>query len=189
MKIQEKCSRLLLDQTVKGNSCRLAPENFLILVEHTPVYTIGIRRQGYSEEEERKLKGLGAEFYKTNRGGLITFHGPGQLVAYPIIHLKYFRMGMRHYIAQLEKTIMKTCSSFGIKSHASYETGVWVEDNKIAAIGRFIFVERWPRIFSKKLRSLVSCFNSSRVFQNYTIYHYYVTVHVAPWRVLIEYPV
>ena len=59
------------------------------------VYTMGIRRNTYSQEEEERLKKLGADFHLTDRGGLITFHGPGQLVAYPILHLRSFKMGIK----------------------------------------------------------------------------------------------
>lgn len=69
--------------------------NSLILLEHNPVYTVGIRDKEYTKEEEAKLRGLGADFHRTNRGGLITFHGPGQLVAYPIINLRNFRTSMK----------------------------------------------------------------------------------------------
>lgn len=65
-------------------------DNVLLVVEHEPVYTTGIRTRGYSAEEETFLRGLGADFVRTNRGGLITFHGPGQLVTYPILDLKDF---------------------------------------------------------------------------------------------------
>lgn len=62
----------------------------VLLVEHDPVYTTGIRTKVYSAEEEHRLRSLGADFVRTNRGGLITFHGHGQLVAYPILDLKHF---------------------------------------------------------------------------------------------------
>lgn len=110
-------------------------ENVLLLVEHNPVYTTGIRSKDYSEEDERKLKNLGAEFYRTNRGGLITFHGHGQLVAYPVLNLHNFTPSMRSYICSLEKTMIETCRHFGLKAHTTEETGVWIEDSKIGAIG------------------------------------------------------
>ena len=65
-------------------------ENYLILVEHKPVFTTGIRTNVYDVQEEERLKKTGADFVRSNRGGLITFHGPGQLVAYPILDLKKF---------------------------------------------------------------------------------------------------
>ena len=84
---------------------------------------------------ETSLKKLGAEFYRSNRGGLITFHGPGQLVAYPILNLRRFNLSMRHYIAALEKTIINTCKRFNIDAGVTENTGVWVLGNKISAIG------------------------------------------------------
>lgn len=110
-------------------------KNYLILNEHSPVYTIGIRRKDYSKEDREKLKSIGAEFYETNRGGLITFHGPGQLVAYPIIHLKQFEPSMRWYVKQLESTIIDLCQRFNISAKTTEDTGIWVGDNKICAIG------------------------------------------------------
>jgi len=71
-------------------------ENFLVLVEHSPVYTTGIRTKGYDSNEETRLKNLGADFVRSNRGGLITFHGPGQLVAYPILDLNQFIKGTQY---------------------------------------------------------------------------------------------
>jgi lipoate-protein ligase B len=115
------------------------PQDTLLLVEHYPVYTIGIRTSQYSQDEEDKLKKLGADFYRTNRGGLITFHGPGQLVAYPIINLKTFGIGIRDYVCLIEKTVMWTCKELELErvytSNAPNETGVWVNNAKICAIG------------------------------------------------------
>lgn len=109
--------------------------NYLILNEHNPVYTVGIRRKNYSTQDRDNLLSLGAEFYETNRGGLITFHGPGQLVAYPIIHLKQFHPSMRWYVKQLETTIIDLCKMFKISAKTTEDTGIWVGDKKICAIG------------------------------------------------------
>jgi len=111
------------------------PEHRLLLVEHYPVYTVGIRSKEYTLQEEEHLKSLGAEFHRTNRGGLITFHGPGQLTAYPILHLKSFGKGIKWYVCALERTIIRTCHSFGVAAQTSPHTGVWVGDNKICALG------------------------------------------------------
>lgn len=107
----------------------------LLLVEHPPVYTIGIRTKDYTIEDEEKLKLLGAEFVKTNRGGLITFHGPGQLVAYPILNLKRFRMSMRCYVDRLEEVAIRLCLKYSLPAMRSPHTGVWIGDKKICAIG------------------------------------------------------
>lgn len=109
--------------------------NILILTEHPPVYTIGIRTKQYTIQDENRLRKLGAEFYKTNRGGLITFHGPGQLVAYPIINLKSFQPSMKWYVCHIEKTVIDLCKGYGIEAQVTSDTGVWVEDRKICAIG------------------------------------------------------
>ncbi|XP_076323829.1 lipoyl(octanoyl) transferase 2 [Tachypleus tridentatus] len=111
--------------------------NFLLLVEHEPVYTVGIRSSTYTASEEQKLRALGADFVKTNRGGLITFHGPGQLVAYPILYLGDFnpKKSMKWYVCQLEQCVIHMCKYYGIQASTSPYTGVWVKDKKIAAIG------------------------------------------------------
>lgn len=110
-------------------------KNVVILTEHNPAYTIGIRTKNYSIDEEEKLKQLGAEFYRTNRGGLITFHGPGQLVAYPIINLKNFEPSVRWYVCHIEKTIIDLCRKYGIEAKTTEDTGVWIDNRKICAIG------------------------------------------------------
>ena len=115
----------------------IAAKDTLLLCEHNPVYTIGIRTKDYPLDDEERLKRIGAEFYRTDRGGLITFHGPGQLVAYPILNLGNFKKSIRWYVCQLETCIIKLCKEFGIQGETSPHTGVWVRDNKIAAIGRY----------------------------------------------------
>lgn len=109
--------------------------NTLLLVEHDPVYTIGIRNKNYTEKDEVKLRNLGAEFFKTDRGGLITFHGPGQLVAYPILNLKQFKPSIKWYVCQIEQMIIRLCAKYDILGTTSPDTGVWVNDKKICAIG------------------------------------------------------
>lgn len=109
--------------------------NVILMVEHDPVYTTGFRTESYGEEEEKKLKSHGAEFYRTNRGGLITYHGPGQLVAYPILNLLQFRPSMKWYVHTLEQALIETCAQWGITAQRTKDTGVWVEDRKIAALG------------------------------------------------------
>ncbi|XP_034841236.1 octanoyl-[acyl-carrier-protein]:protein N-octanoyltransferase LIPT2, mitochondrial [Maniola hyperantus] len=130
-KIQSSIARKHLDAMMKGVN---SDYDTLLLVEHKPVYTVGIRDETPKEDIIR-LCNLGAEFRKTNRGGLITFHGPGQLVAYPIINLKHFKTSVRWYVDRLEETVINMCDELGIKAGRSPHTGVWVEDNKIAAIG------------------------------------------------------
>ncbi|KAM3966689.1 lipoyl(octanoyl) transferase 2 [Aphomia sociella] len=131
LKIQLAIARKHLDAMTKGLEVNY---DTLLLVEHKPVYTVGIR-DDTPKAEVLRLRELGAEFRKTNRGGLITFHGPGQLVAYPIINLKHFKTSVKWYVHSLEETVIQMCNELGIKASRSPHTGVWVEDNKIAAIG------------------------------------------------------
>lgn len=126
---------------VKKAKAEEASLNFLLAVEHTPVYTVGIRSKLYTEEEELRLKALGADFYRTSRGGLITFHGPGQLVMYPIFDLKKIAprpIGVKRYVEMLEQVIIDCAGQdFSIaRVGRTQHTGVWVGDNrKLAAIG------------------------------------------------------
>jgi lipoyl(octanoyl) transferase len=109
----------------------------LLLVEHFPVYTIG---RGGDEANllatPERLREIGAEFVRVDRGGDITFHGPGQLVAYPIVELRD-PLDLRRYVRSLEEAIIATAAAFEVPAHRlDGLTGVWVEGNrKLAAIG------------------------------------------------------
>lgn len=138
--IQEQIRRRKLESL----NCKSGEiSDYLVLVEHDPVYTIGLRSKEYSEDLEIRLRMLGADFHQVHRGGLITFHGPGQLVAYPILNLKNSALGecktsgsVKCFVDGLEKTIVKTCEKFGVETGTTSDTGVWVEgERKIAAIG------------------------------------------------------
>ncbi|ESO09034.1 hypothetical protein HELRODRAFT_74196 [Helobdella robusta] len=107
----------------------------LIFLEHYPTYTIGIRSRDYTKELEDKLLRSGADFHRTDRGGLITFHGLGQLVVYPIFHLKDFNLTLRKYVDQLQNVVIETASRFGLKAYTCKHVGVWVNDKKLAALG------------------------------------------------------
>ncbi|XP_037533626.1 putative lipoyltransferase 2, mitochondrial [Nematolebias whitei] len=122
-------------QQVYLNRLQSSPAHALLLCEHPPVYTTGIRHKPYPGALLDQLRLLGADVHRTNRGGLITFHGPGQLVCYPVLNLCSFKKSVRWYVGQLEKTIITLCSRFGIEATTSPHTGVWVGDNKICAIG------------------------------------------------------
>ncbi|KAJ8880146.1 hypothetical protein PR048_016609 [Dryococelus australis] len=133
-----KLQRILANRhlsVLKNRGAMEETADTLILAEHEPVYTIGIRKRDYPEELVEKLKQTGAEFFRTNRGGLITFHGPGQLVAYPILNLKTYEQNVKWYVAQLEQVTMDTCRIFGVATRRCEHTGVWVGDNKICALG------------------------------------------------------
>ncbi|KAL1817821.1 hypothetical protein ACET3Z_020395 [Daucus carota] len=102
----------------------------LVILQHPPVYTLGA---GSSEDH---LKGI-KNYYRTERGGEVTYHGPGQLVMYPILNLRYHTMDLHWYLRALEEVVMRVLSStFCIKaSRHKGLTGVWVGDQKVAAIG------------------------------------------------------
>ena len=111
----------------------------LLLVEHNPVYTIGLRRNIYTQNDMDKLRKLNAQVELTDRGGLITFHGPGQLVAYPILNLKSYNPSLKWYVSQLEQNIIDLCKrGYNLKAQRMCKlgyTGVWVNDAKISALG------------------------------------------------------
>ncbi|CAH8670242.1 unnamed protein product [Dicrocoelium dendriticum] len=118
----------------------------ILFLEHNPVYTLGVRSHDptndYSEASIRNLTQLGAEFIKTDRGGLITYHGPGQLVAYPIINLrcKYLAgHGIRWFVNALELAGVNLCARFHLKASPGSglnDTGVWLNSlKKVMAIG------------------------------------------------------
>eukprot|EP00898_Chlorokybus_atmophyticus_P006149 jgi/Chlat1/6535/Chrsp45S06074 len=110
----------------------------LLVLQHEPVYTVGKRATTHnllvSEEE---LASRGAELVHTRRGGDITFHGPGQWLLYPTVKLKERQLGARQYVEALEDTMITTAAEHGIgaRGRMKLETGVWVEDRKIGAIG------------------------------------------------------
>lgn len=115
----------------------------LILVEHPHVYTLGKNAQErHLIATEEYLKHRGIEVYHVDRGGDITYHGPGQLVGYPIFHLKEHRPSIGWFITTIEQILIDTLAKFGIiAGRAAGMTGVWVGDQKIAAIG--MRVARW----------------------------------------------
>ncbi|MGQ9816555.1 MAG: lipoyl(octanoyl) transferase LipB [bacterium] len=117
--------------------------NTLILVEHNPVVTIG--RSGKSENIKmpiQLLKEKGIDFYHIERGGDVTFHGPGQLVGYPIFNIKEGLIGIRRFIEMIEDAIIGVLADFAIKAEKREGLiGVWTERGKICSIG--IAVKRW----------------------------------------------
>jgi lipoyl(octanoyl) transferase len=109
----------------------------LLLVEHFPVYTIG---RGGDESNllasPERLREMGAELVRVDRGGDITFHGPGQIVAYPVVELKD-ALDLRRYVRTLESAVIETARSFGVEAaHLEGHPGIWVDgERKLAAIG------------------------------------------------------
>lgn len=104
----------------------------ILMVEHPAVYTLG--KSGDAENmlcTEEYLRSLGAEFYHIDRGGDITFHGPGQLVCYPIIDLDAIGFGVRRYIDALEQSVIDLAEEYGIEAHRSEgASGVWISQGK-----------------------------------------------------------
>ncbi|MER3471869.1 MAG: lipoate-protein ligase B [Chitinophagaceae bacterium] len=127
----------------------LPTKHYLLFVEHPPVYTLG--KSGKIEhvlinEEQRSQKGI--QFFHTNRGGDITFHGPQQIVGYPIFDLEKFYTDIGKYLRDLEEVIILTLAEYGIESGRSKgETGVWIDadikgkERKICAMG--VRCSRW----------------------------------------------
>lgn len=114
-----------------------------LFVEHPHVYTLG--KSGKSSHLLKGIKELAdidAEFIESDRGGDITYHGPGQVVGYPILDLDFHFTDIHKYLRYLEEVIIRTCSDFGIKAGRQEGlTGVWVDDEKICAMG--IRCSRW----------------------------------------------
>jgi lipoyl(octanoyl) transferase len=127
----------------------LPTEHHLLFVEHPPVYTLG--KSGNENNvllSEENLKARGIDYFHTNRGGDITFHGPQQIVGYPILDLERFYTDIGKYLRNIEETIILTLAEYGIKGDRSPgETGVWIDpqvmgrERKICAIG--VRSSRW----------------------------------------------
>ncbi|KAF4548497.1 Biotin/lipoate A/B protein ligase-like protein [Elsinoe fawcettii] len=109
----------------------------IITCQFHPVYTCGRREIGtVSAEQQTYLRAGGADFHEALRGGQTTFHGPGQVIAYPVIDLKRHGLIARSYVCLLEKSLIRTCARYGVKTMTTEHPGVWVsEEEKIAALG------------------------------------------------------
>lgn len=148
---QEQLFNKTIEQKIsnRNHNTTIPTTNYLLFVEHPHVYTLGksgneshllINEKGLNENE--------ATYYKINRGGDITYHGPGQLVAYPILDLDNFFTDIHQYLRLLEETIILTLAEYGIKAERSKgETGVWLDADhpikarKICAMG--VRCSRW----------------------------------------------
>ena len=114
-------------------------EDTLLMVEHEPVYTLG---KNANENHLLQSRDQSVDVFNIERGGDITFHGPGQLVGYPILDLSNYKKSVSWYMRTLEKIIIDTVSEFGIEAkRIEGLTGVWVGDEKIAALG--VRIRRW----------------------------------------------
>ncbi|OEY72776.1 lipoyl(octanoyl) transferase LipB [Salegentibacter salarius] len=147
---QENLFKEILDIKIKNRRQDLSETtpNYLLMVEHPHVYTLGksgdIKNLLISEADLEKKQ---ATYYKINRGGDITYHGPGQLVGYPILDLDNFFTDIHKYLRFLEETIILTLADYGLKAERSKgETGVWLDvgtpfARKICAMG--VRASRW----------------------------------------------
>jgi lipoate-protein ligase B len=119
---------------------RSAGADYLLVLEHEPVYTLGRGADGADLCGADRL--LNVPVYRVSRGGGVTFHGPGQLVCYPIIGLRESRRDVHRYVSDLEAVLMSVCADFGIAAaRRSGTPGVWVGAAKIASVG--IGIRRW----------------------------------------------
>ena len=150
LKIQEELFQKIIDLKRKNRKkdTQVPTENYLLWVEHNPVITLG--KSGKIKHlllDEKQLKEKGIEYYPTNRGGDITFHGPGQIVGYPIMDLDNFFTDIHKYLRYLEEAILLTLEEYDLKGARSIgETGVWLDvgtpfARKICAMG--VKASRW----------------------------------------------
>ena len=147
---QEKLFQGIIDlkRANRNNDPIQATPNYLLFVEHPPVFTLG--KSGKIEHlllTEQQLTENKIAFYKSNRGGDITYHGPGQIVGYPILDLDHFFTDIHRYLRTLEEVIIATLSDYGLQATRSDgETGVWLDADtpnarKICAMG--VRASRW----------------------------------------------
>jgi lipoyl(octanoyl) transferase len=133
----------MLQQRILALRQSAALEDILLLTEHEHVYTLG---KGSDDNHllasEEELKAEGTDVFHIDRGGDVTYHGPGQIVGYPILDLNNYFLDVHRYLRSIEEVIIQTLVKFGISASREKEmTGVWVQGEKIAAIG--VKVSRW----------------------------------------------
>ena len=147
---QEELFKGIIDLKIKNRreGLELPTPNYFLLVEHPHVYTLG-KSGDFSNllVTEDKLSEIGATYYKINRGGDITYHGPGQIVGYPILDLENFFSDIHKYLRFLEEMVIRTLAEYDLKAERSKgETGVWLDvgtpfARKICAMG--VRASRW----------------------------------------------
>jgi lipoyl(octanoyl) transferase len=117
----------------------------LLLLQHPPVITVGVKGDGGRSNvlaSENRLAELGIAIHETGRGGDVTYHGPGQVVGYPIIDLKPDRCDVHRYVRDIEEVMIRVCAEYGvIADRVAGMTGAWVGTDKIGAIG--VRISRW----------------------------------------------
>ena len=141
--VEKKRTRPAQPETKSAEkACADTDAGTVLLVEHPPVYTLG--KSGHAENllvSREALEAAGAQFFHIDRGGDITFHGPGQLVVYPILDLERLGIGLRNYIDALEEAVIRTVAEYGIAAgRIAGASGVWIDPagrrpRKICAIG------------------------------------------------------
>lgn len=135
LRLQEELFNTSLQRLHRGEHTR----NTLILLQHSPVYTLG--KSGDIKNLKVPIEETGADYFETNRGGDITFHGPGQLTGYPIFNLNILDIGVREYVYTLEQCVIDCLATYGIKCKRIEDaSGVWVSADsamprKICALG------------------------------------------------------
>ena len=117
----------------------------LLLLQHPPVITFGVKGDGGRSNvrvDAARLAALGVELSETGRGGDVTYHGPGQIVGYPIVDLRPDRCDVHRYVRDLEEVMIRTCARYDVQAgRLAGLTGAWVGDSKIGAIG--VRISRW----------------------------------------------
>jgi lipoyl(octanoyl) transferase len=166
--VRSMTSELITVSDFRPPTSDLDTQHYLLFVEHPPVYTLG--KSGKMENllmNEEQMKVNGIEFFRTNRGGDITFHGNEQIVGYPILDLEKFYTDIGKYLRNIEETIILTLDEYGIKAGRSHgETGVWIDadikgkERKICAIG--VRSSRWITMhgFAFNINTDLSYFNN-----------------------------
>ncbi len=131
--------RALVDERKAGR----IPDT-LLLLQHPHVLTIGVKKDGRSHilVTPDRLSSLGVEVFETGRGGDVTYHGPGQLVGYPIVDLNPGRRDVHRYVRDLEEVMIRVCADYGIEAgRIKGLSGAWIGPEKIGAIG--VRISRW----------------------------------------------
>jgi lipoyl(octanoyl) transferase len=115
----------------------------LLLLEHTPVITLGrAAKREHILMADDALARMGVELHEIGRGGDVTYHGPGQLVGYPILHLEPERADVRKYVKSLEETMIQLCARYGVTAtRIDKLNGAWIDDRKVGAVG--VRISRW----------------------------------------------
>jgi lipoyl(octanoyl) transferase len=156
------------DSELQTPNSELSTQHYLLFVEHPPVYTLG--KSGNIENvlmSEAQLEENGIQFFRTNRGGDITFHGDQQIVGYPILDLEKFYTDIGKYLRNLEEVIIATLNDYGLKgARSAGETGVWLDpdipgrERKICAMG--VRTSRWITMhgFAFNVNTDLSFFNN-----------------------------